>query len=327
MDPSFERIRVDRFDPDRLVEVVSDGAFEHRLLDGGPFWAELRRLKLPASRIDSGSFSRPCFARGAFPAGWMCIGFTVTQHAAPTLDGVRLASRDLQVYAEGSAIDYRSAPQAVWMAIQVRRDDLQQQALSLNGCELDLPTRGYRNIRLPTATSTDLQATFRNALDMGPLLGNDPGDDTLARRVEHGLLVAVARALARPRSEGRANPSHERRTRIVRSAEQFLAANVDRPFRIDDLAAATKTSQRTLEYVFQDVYGVSPRDWFLSGRLHRVRHELRAASTPKVSVSSAAARWGVKHLGRFAGEYRKLFGELPSRTLAGAAPDGTPNVG
>ena len=69
MTPSFERVSVDRFDPDRLVEVVSEGQFEHRLLDGGPFRAELARLVLPGVRVDSGWFSRPCFGRGTFPPG------------------------------------------------------------------------------------------------------------------------------------------------------------------------------------------------------------------------------------------------------------------
>jgi len=33
------------------------------------------------------------------------------------------------------------------------------------------------------------------------------------------------------------------------------------------------------------------------------------------SVTNEAARWGFLHFGRFAQEYRALFGELPSETL------------
>jgi hypothetical protein len=33
-------------------------------------------------------------------------------------------------------------------------------------------------------------------------------------------------------------------------------------------------------------------------------------------VALAANRWGIAELGRLAGQYRKLFGELPSQTAA-----------
>jgi AraC-like DNA-binding protein len=318
MDPSFERIQVDRFEPERLVEVVSDGHFEHRLLDGGSFQAKLERLILPATRVDSGCFSRPCFARGAFPAGWMCIGFTLTQQDGPALDGVKLSSRDLQVYSEGMSLDYRSAPHSPWMALQVRRDLLQETALRVIGCELDLPVRGYRNIRLPAAASAVLRNGFQIALRQGALLTGGPFDAWAARGIECNVLSAAVRALhiARRRSHERSTRGIQRRMRIVQTAEQFLKSHVDRPFRVEDLALATQTSERVLENLFQDAYGVSPREWFLSGRLHAVRHELASASTSQTSVSAAAARWGIKHLGRFAGRYRELFGELPSETLA-----------
>jgi len=325
MDPSYERIQVDRFDPDRLVEVVSQGNFEHRLLEGGPFQADLERLILPAMRVDSGSFSRPCYARGEFPTGWMCVGMTLTQHEGPALDGVKISSRDLQVYAEGMAIDYRSSAQSRWMALQVCREVLQETALRVLGCELDLPVRGYRNVRLPAAASRALRSAFRDALHQGDLFGNGPLDANVGRGIESKLLLAVVGALhvARWRSHTRSTEAAQRRMRVVQTAERFLKKHINRPFRVGALAAATQTSERVLESLFQEVYGVSPREWFLSGRLNAVRRELVSASASQTSVSAAASRWGIKHLGRFAGKYRDLFGELPSQTLANNATPGT----
>ncbi len=121
----------------------------------------------------------------------------------------------------------------------------------------------------------------------------------------------------------RSTEAMQRRMRVVQVAEQFLEKHIDRPFRVEDLAVATQTSERVLESLFQDVYGVSPRDWFLSGRLNAVRRELVSASASQTSVSAAASRWGIKHLGRFAGKYRDLFGELPSQTLANNSSPGT----
>jgi AraC-like DNA-binding protein len=47
-------------------------------------------------------------------------------------------------------------------------------------------------------------------------------------------------------------------------------------------------------------------------RLHHVRAELAAHSPDSVTVTMVAGRWGFVHLGRFASQYRQLFGETPS---------------
>jgi transcriptional regulator GlxA family with amidase domain len=50
-------------------------------------------------------------------------------------------------------------------------------------------------------------------------------------------------------------------------------------------------------------------------RLHHVHAELAAHSPDSVTVTMVAGRWGFVHLGRFASQYRQLFGETPSETL------------
>ena len=53
-------------------------------------------------------------------------------------------------------------------------------------------------------------------------------------------------------------------------------------------------------------------------RLCRVRHDLLDPAHADDSVSSAARRWSFTHMGQFSHDYRALFGEMPSKTLAAA---------
>jgi AraC family ethanolamine operon transcriptional activator len=66
---------------------------------------------------------------------------------------------------------------------------------------------------------------------------------------------------------------------------------------------------------FQSLYHVSPIRFLHLRRLHQVRRALRRNA--QTSVTEVALRFGFGNLGRFAVEYRRLFGESPSQTLRG----------
>ena len=50
--------------------------------------------------------------------------------------------------------------------------------------------------------------------------------------------------------------------------------------------------------------------------MNRVRAELASADPASTTITQVAMRFGFLHLGRFAGDYRRLFGVAPSETLA-----------
>jgi AraC family ethanolamine operon transcriptional activator len=53
-------------------------------------------------------------------------------------------------------------------------------------------------------------------------------------------------------------------------------------------------------------------------RLEGVRRDLDGGLPPG-GISELALRWGFSHFGRFAADYRRHFGELPSETARRAA--------
>ena len=59
-----------------------------------------------------------------------------------------------------------------------------------------------------------------------------------------------------------------------------------------------------------------PARYLRRRRLNGVRGEFRSPDGAPARVTDIAMRWGFWELGRFASEYRALFGELPSDTLA-----------
>jgi AraC family ethanolamine operon transcriptional activator len=68
-----------------------------------------------------------------------------------------------------------------------------------------------------------------------------------------------------------------------------------------------------LRRTFRRLLGVSPARYLRMRRLHQARDALRA--TASGTVTQIAVAVGFSDLGRFARDYRDLFGELPSATL------------
>ena len=127
------------------------------------------------------------------------------------------------------------------------------------------------------------------------------------------LLAAIGSAVDAelvPRDLTRQNHS-----RVVRIAEDHALQHAAEPLYVTDLCEAAGVSERTLQYAFKQVMGMTPVTYLTRLRLHRVRQALRAATPRSTTVTREALRWGFWHFGDFSRSYKKCFGESPSDTL------------
>lgn len=142
-------------------------------------------------------------------------------------------------------------------------------------------------------------------------------DRAASRRIQRGILRALFTAIRSGERSPLSPPGNgSLRRRGLRRALDLIHESSDR-VSIEELAAETGVSQRTLEYAFRDALDVTPVRYVLVHRLNGARRELGAADPAETSVTAIASRWGFTELGRFAVEYKKLFGESPSETLRG----------
>ena len=86
---------------------------------------------------------------------------------------------------------------------------------------------------------------------------------------------------------------------------------------VKNLCRLTGVGERTLRYAFAESFGVSPKSYLQSRRLNAARRELRDGGTDTV-IADVANHQGFWHMGQFAADYRRMFGELPRETLARA---------
>ncbi|MFE8069925.1 helix-turn-helix domain-containing protein [Marinobacteraceae bacterium S3BR75-40.1] len=83
----------------------------------------------------------------------------------------------------------------------------------------------------------------------------------------------------------------------------------------DYLCGLANMSQRGLYYAFERQMGCSPYRFLLASRLVTVRLALLLDTERRHTISWYASQEGFRHMSRFAAQYGRFFGELPSETL------------
>jgi len=110
------------------------------------------------------------------------------------------------------------------------------------------------------------------------------------------------------------------RRQLALQVDALLRARLDQPPSLGEICRLLGAAERTIHIGFQEAFGVAPKAYLRALRLNAARRRLRSGQGP---VTTVAADLGLFHFGRFAAEYKAMFGETPSETLrqaAGAAP-------
>jgi AraC-like DNA-binding protein len=150
---------------------------------------------------------------------------------------------------------------------------------------------------------------------LAPALFNDLKEERLAAEVD---LLETLLATLRGASDlgpSRSDLTRQAQSRIVKAAEAYALSNAASRLYVTDLCRATAVSERTLEYAFKEVLGLTPMAYLVRLRLHRARKALLAATPRSTTVSTEALKWGFWHFGEFSRAYKACFGEAPSETL------------
>ena len=99
-------------------------------------------------------------------------------------------------------------------------------------------------------------------------------------------------------------------------AEEFICENLANPITRDQLSEVSSCSIRTLSRSFEKKYGIGPMAFIKQRRLDAAYLNLLRAKPGATTVTQVAIDYGFLHIGKFAIEYGKAFGESPSTSLA-----------
>jgi len=97
-------------------------------------------------------------------------------------------------------------------------------------------------------------------------------------------------------------------------AIDFIHANIHRPLTVIDIAEAVGISVRSLQAGFRQFKDTTPVAYLRRLRLQTAHTELSSPENT-LPVREVALKWGFTQMGRFAAQYRGMFGVSPSETV------------
>lgn len=143
-----------------------------------------------------------------------------------------------------------------------------------------------------------------------------PESDPIPEHLTNVLAATIAwmgDSFSQRRSEG--TKVHEPRTGVAKKAQEYIEEHYRIAVSIEDLCRVTGVPARTLQRCFREYFDLSITNYLKMVRLNAAQRELASAHPSEDSVTNIAMNHGFTHLGRFSIEFRKHFGELPSKTL------------
>jgi len=298
-------------DFDSFSYAVRAWDLDFRQLDSGPLQADVLQFSGTNSLIGHARFSRIFDQRGTAPLGlWT---FAIFSRKCPPLvwHDNEIDNRHIVIYKPGSEIDCVSRPGFEVFTLSCPEEHLHRIAQHRGLPEIQKMAKGVDHLQVSAKNLSAIHFLIRKMI----LEAEEP--ETLGCRAlpyhEDEIFGQILSIMNN--SQPVQNVSSLSGKRAIQKVKDFLAAHPRELITVSRLCKIGTVSERTLQYAFLEHYGVSPKTYLNNYRLNGVRRELCVSDPCTTRINDVANLWGFWHMGQFAADYRKLFGELPSETL------------
>jgi AraC-like DNA-binding protein len=310
-------IVADLSDPVAAGETIQVMGQELVHLGPGPFSLRRVLLRLPDLILIYHATESRALSRAQLPEDQMGFG-VLGAEAKGLLDGLEIGSGELLVAGPGTQYEVVVEPN-YQSVISLMTPAFIEDQMRLRQTERNYGApAGIEAIQADPTTVSDFFDLGRRVVESAVLFPRLFDSEQTTRMVaQHDIVESLVGIISTgtPRQSTPRDRTRNSYSDVVKSCEvRCLEANAER-LSVADLCDVAGVSERTLQYAFQDILGLSPLTFLKRLRLHRARKDLCNSVERRRSVTEIATYWGFWHLGEFSRDYRACFGELPSETL------------
>jgi AraC family ethanolamine operon transcriptional activator len=300
-------------DFDEFSAAAADWDLDFVQLDAGPAPVALTQISTPDLLIQRFRFGRTYLQRGSSSPTMRTFGFAEPNTHYGRVFGDDLTVSDLALFRMGGEFEAVSPPDFSCVAISIDAARLDEAFAAIEmRCPSSCQSTECGLLRVDPNLLQRMGSRATQTLDT---LNADPGALNRSELLEDlnfqlpiDLALAIQSADDAPRL-----PISRIRDLALRRALAFIEDHLDEPITIRSLCEEVGVGWTTLVHVFREHFGVTPKAYLRAVRLNCARRDLLDAAR-ETPIADVANRWGFWHMGQFAADYRRLFGELPSDT-------------
>ena len=289
-------------------------SLEAQQLDRGSFTATSQQIVSGSVLVSRLEATRRVEIGGNPPPKYRTFGIP-TESCQPFLWRNQFSDGNtIQLYRDTTELKVVTQPFFEAIDLSIPEDTLNQQCQTLGLPELNVILDDNEMLACHPANMRLLRYSLRRVC---LILGNDPAKVYslgMQREIEDELPLLLLNTLYSGKSQ-RGHTQPGKRQRALKKAVNYIKAYSNTPITLRDLCHETQVSARTLQHAFLDQYGLTPKAYLRAQKLNNAHKELFTSDPSGTRIADIAHRSGFNHMGQFAADYRRLFGELPSTTL------------
>lgn len=296
---------------DQFTEFSAAWDIEFRQIGPGNLNAMLSQAVGESWSLAMARFDQPCYQQGTTVTGMRTFAMLDSNASEQEWCGRRFSPDSIAVFASDGAFHAISQPgfdiytlsftdeQLASACEQLGVPDVTEKLLSSAAVlQIDRQQTGF----LRKLINSAMQALCKE----GQLSSNWRGNEHICERISEQLVLLLTDSAYLSRT-----PPQRLRSMAIQRAFEVIEAGLEQGISVREVANTSKISRRALEYAFRDRYNFSPKEFINSQRMVMVRRDLFSETG---TITEIANRWGFSHMGQFARDYRRQFGELPSQT-------------
>lgn len=300
-------------DIDDLTETIREWDTEFCQLESGSFKGDLFMFGGEKIQLVKARFNRTLEQHGSPPKGLRTFAIPNNQNMQHFWRGQSVCGNDLMVFPLGGELESYSNSDFDVFTLSIS-DDVFADVLETLG--LPDPNETIGNDELFSSTPTEFNSLKKQLQQTIKFLASSPditSDLDKIKIIESEILHSIGSAFAYMHPAKKKIPLQKREA-ALKNAIAYIKDNDTRPITLTILCKETQVSARTLQYAFKEKFGISPNTYLKRYRLNKVRKSFRNFDEDTVKVTDIANQWDFWHMGQFADDYYRMFGELPSTT-------------